>query len=330
MKKTIIKSLTAAAVIAVMLLVIAACGKKEVKVKITDAGVTTEVVTMTGQKIKDVLAQAEINMGEKDESEPALNTKLTEDINEIIVKRYAKVTIIRGDSKEEVELVGGDVKTAIEKSGLKVADGEIADADLDALLKDGMTVTIAKAVNVSVIADGKTSKVEVAKGAKVQDALDKAGITVGDDDLCTEKLDAEVSDGMEITIKRVVYKEETVKEVIEFETEKKTDKSLDKGKSKVAQEGENGEKEVTYKIKLVDGEEIDREVVSEKITKEAVNQIVYYGSKQAASSSSSSSSSQKSGGKTIVSKTPVYDCDGSGHGYYEIVYSDGSKGYEVF
>ena len=34
--------------------------------------------------------------------------------------------------------------------------------------------------------------------------------------------------------------------------------------------------------------------------------------------------------KSVVSKTPFYDCDGSGHGYYEIVYSDGSKGYEEF
>jgi ABC-type enterochelin transport system substrate-binding protein len=28
--------------------------------------------------------------------------------------------------------------------------------------------------------------------------------------------------------------------------------------------------------------------------------------------------------KTIVTKEKVYDCDGSGHGYYHIVYSDGS------
>jgi uncharacterized protein (DUF305 family) len=32
----------------------------------------------------------------------------------------------------------------------------------------------------------------------------------------------------------------------------------------------------------------------------------------------------QNGEKTIVTKEKVYDCDGSGHGYYHIVYSDGS------
>lgn len=35
-------------------------------------------------------------------------------------------------------------------------------------------------------------------------------------------------------------------------------------------------------------------------------------------------------GKTVVSKKAFYDCDGSGHGYYEITYSDGSVEYEDF
>ena len=39
---------------------------------------------------------------------------------------------------------------------------------------------------------------------------------------------------------------------------------------------------------------------------------------------------QEPAGKTVVSKTPVYNCDGSGHGYYEITYSDGSTEYEEF
>ena len=42
------------------------------------------------------------------------------------------------------------------------------------------------------------------------------------------------------------------------------------------------------------------------------------------SSKSSKSSSSGSSKKKVVSKTKNDDCDGSGHGYYEIKYSDGS------
>lgn len=45
---------------------------------------------------------------------------------------------------------------------------------------------------------------------------------------------------------------------------------------------------------------------------------------------SNNSQSSAQGGKTVVSKQAVYDCDGSGHGYYTITYSDGSVEYEEF
>ena len=72
----------------------------------------------------------------------------------------------------------------------------------------------------------------------------------------------------------------------------------------------NGEKEVTYEVTYVDGREESREAKSETVIKEAVNQKVVMGSKPQ--------------GKTVISKQAIYDCDGSGHGYYIIKYSDGS------
>ncbi len=50
----------------------------------------------------------------------------------------------------------------------------------------------------------------------------------------------------------------------------------------------------------------------------------------AAAAAASSSSSSSSSGSGIVSKEAVYDCDGSGHGYYIITHSDGSVTYEDF
>ena len=333
MKKTILRTIIVMTLALIMAAVLTSCGGKEVKLTINDAGTSTEITAQTGKRISDILEQAEITLTDKDETEPASDSKLTEEITEILIKRYAKVTVIKENKQKDVELVGGTVEDAIKQSGLGLNDGEIVDADLDAFLKDGMKIVIAKGVKVSLTVDGKTSDISVAKGITVKQLLDEQKIELGEDDVCTEKLDAEVTDGMELAVKRVSYKEETKTETIEFETKTEYSSSLDSGKSQVKQEGSNGEKEVTYKVKYVDGKEISREVVSEKIIKEAVNKIVTYGTKGASSqssSSSSSSSSQQSGGKTVVSKVPVYDCDGSGHGYYEITYSDGSQEWIVF
>ncbi len=43
-----------------------------------------------------------------------------------------------------------------------------------------------------------------------------------------------------------------------------------------------------------------------------------------------STESSSSGSRTLVSVNTYYDCDGSGNGYYEYVYSDGSVEYEDF
>ncbi|MGN1358067.1 MAG: G5 domain-containing protein [Bacilli bacterium] len=75
-----------------------------------------------------------------------------------------------------------------------------------------------------------------------------------------------------------IVKEVVETEIIKFTTETKTTESLVKGTQKIAQEGINGEKEITYEVTYdADGNEISRKKVSEKITKVAVNQIVEKG-----------------------------------------------------
>ena len=93
------------------------------------------------------------------------------------------------------------------------------------------------------------------------------------------------------------------------------------GSSKVTREGVNGSKEVTYQITYVDGKEESRKKVKEKVIKEPVSKIVTEGTKDKPLQSSQKSSGS---GKHIVSKRKVPDCDGSGHGYWEIKYSDGT------
>ena len=51
---------------------------------------------------------------------------------------------------------------------------------------------------------------------------------------------------------------------------------------------------------------------------------------QQAAQQASQSAGSTAGGKTEVSRQAYDDCDGSGHGYYEITYSDGSTAIEEY
>ena len=349
MRKTI-KITTCLVLLCCFVLSFAACAGKAVTVTLNDCGAKTEVEAATGMKVSEVIEKGGLELGEKDETVPGKDEKITEDTTEITIKRYAKVTVVKGSEKKEVELVGGTVEEAIKKAGFTLDKNDAVDADKSAYLKDGMTINITAALKVTLTVDGKTT--EVSTSAKdVKSFLDEQKIKLGKDDTVSEKLETPIKNGMKLVVKRVEFKEEKKTEEIDFETEKEYSDSLNEGESKVTQKGEKGTKEVVYSVKYVDGKEESREKKSEKTIKEPVKEITTYGTKSepqqdnggsnesnenaqsndnSANKPAESESKAEQGGKTVVSKTPIYDCDGSGHGYYEIKYSDGSVEHQDF
>lgn len=345
-KKSIFKAASLLMAVCLLAGLLVACGGQEVTLEIDDMGTKTEVTSSTDKTVKQTLESAEIELGEKDETDPALDTKITADTKTILVKRYAKVTVVYGDEKKEVELVGATVADAVEKAAFKTEENVTPDVPATDYLKDGMTITLVKSMSIELTVDGETKKISTT-AATVKDLLSEQKITLGENDEVSEKLDAAVTDGMKITVKRVEYKEEKKTEEVSYDTEEKYSDSMASGTSEVTQAGVAGEKEVTYKVKYVDGKEDSRESVSEKITKEPVNKIVTYGSasnggsdnsgnsndsgsSNDGGSSGSANNNESGGGKTVVSRTDYPDCDGSGHGYTLIIYSDGSQDIEEY
>ena len=72
-------------------------------------------------------------------------------------------------------------------------------------------------------------------------------------------------------------------------------------------------------------EEAEAAAASQQAAEAAAQQAAEQAAQQAAQQPS-----QSAGGKTEVSRQAYDDCDGSGHGYYEITYSDGSTAIEEY
>ncbi len=317
--KTALKCIALISVICAITLLFTGCGGKDVTVKINDSGVETEIAAKTNMKIEDILASAEISLNEKDETIPARGEKL-EEATEITVKRYAKVTIVNGKEKKDVELVGGTVKDAVEKADLNETD-LMPEANENAYLTDGMVIKMTKATKITLVSAGKEKKISTF-AATIKELLEEQKIKVDKDDELSHSQKEKIVEGMKVSVKKIEYKEETRTEAIPYSTEKQESSELSAGKTKVNRAGADGEKKVVYKVKYVDGKEDSKEEISSETVKEPVNEIVLVGKQ--------SSSNSSPGGKTVASKQAVYDCNGSGHGYYVITYSDGSVEYEEF
>ena len=134
-----------------------------------------------------------------------------------------------------------------------------------------------KKVNIKV--GNETSLYYSHKENTVNDILLANNLTLGEFDLIFPSIDSEVTDGMQIEITRISYSTEEKTTVIPFKKEKRPSADMTKGTNKVTQEGVNGSKKTTYKIKYVNGNEVERVVTNETITKEPVTQITEYGTK---------------------------------------------------
>ncbi len=241
------------------------------------------------------------------------------------------LTIQDGDEEMYVTTTSGTkVQKILQDAGLTLGENDevTPEADYKIQLED-TTITIARYAEVTVVVDEETYDVALV-GGTVQDALDEAGIELGENDRVDQDPETYLTDGMRIEVFCAYTEELVVTEEIEYETEYESSSSIYEGETQVSQEGVNGEREITYEVTYdPDGKEVSREQISEEVTVEPVNEIVLQGTKKKQTSSSSSGKTTYNG-KKIVKTERFYDCDGSGHGYYEYTLEDGTTAYEDF
>ena len=162
--------------------------------------------------------------------------------------------------------------------GIVLGDKDEVSVDTASNIFDGMQVFIKRAFTVNIETDGETKKAYLAHGT-VADALAKAGIELGEDDIVFPALDTELKGFTEIKITRVKYETVIEEETVEYETEiiKSDDMYVDE--SEIVTPGVNGKKQVFYVEKYVDGELNETVFSKEVVTKKPVKEIKKVGTK---------------------------------------------------
>lgn len=220
----------------------------------------------------DILAQAGITLSQEDE---VIRVDTDGVVSLTIIRAFDVEVVYRGESFA-VKVAGGTVAEAIESAGITLSGAETVTPDLDAQVTEGAVIEIIADNYVVLTADGETNEIAT-KANTVAEFLSEIELKLSKDDLLSVDKNAEITDGIEIEVSRVEYKEEVRTEYIDYDfiTEETDDMYL--GVTSVERYGEEGEKEVTYKCKYVDGELVDEEVIKEKVIKEPVDQLELVG-----------------------------------------------------
>ncbi|HJS18268.1 MAG TPA: G5 domain-containing protein [Anaerolineales bacterium] len=134
-------------------------------------------------------------------------------------------------------------------------------------------------ITISIMADGESRNVTIPAGSTVTQAMQSAGITVGELDRIEPPPYAVLNNGDSVKLTRVNEEFETEEQVIPFEKQVVRNESLPDGETRLVQAGVNGRQELTYRRVLEDDIEISRSIVKTVILEEALPEIMMVGAR---------------------------------------------------
>lgn len=261
---------------------------KTVEVTILDNDETTSISMMDPSK--DAVLDTAIRYQRIDAVNDDDSVVFDSDSNTLTIRRGIDVTVTADGESRTVDMYYGDtVAQAVSKAGFVCGENDKLSMNSDEVLTENSEISLTRYYHVNVISDGETHKLLLQEG-DVQSALDAASVTLGKEDSADAKLDAPLTEGMEIHISRVTYEEETQTESVDYAVKEVDSSSLYVGETKVQTKGVEGERTIVYRNKLVNGNVVDTEEISNEITKEPVDKVVLVGTKKRPSGYASISS----------------------------------------
>ncbi len=144
---------------------------------------------------------------------------------------------------------------------------------------------IAGSTRVTLVADGTRTPVTAdAPTWTVRDVLRQANITLNELDRVRPPESVAISEGMTITVTRILQHTETQTQTVPFTQQTVRDATLPVGQSRVLQSGRNGTLVLTYRLTFEDGVQTERVQVRNEMIEQAVPEVVLIGIANAFSS----------------------------------------------
>jgi uncharacterized protein YabE (DUF348 family) len=228
--------------------------------------------------VGDVLADQHIAVGPRDVVAPAADTKVSDGTR--IAVRFARELKLSVDGKfRSYWVTSTDVSNAFSELGLRFDGAKMSASRSAGIGRDGLAVDVATLKTVTVKHDHRADSVETT-AQTIGQALSVAKVTVDGNDKVSASLAGRVTSGDTITVVRVDIRTSKVTGRIAFQTLRRADTTLLKGKTSVERAGVIGTTVTTLSSVYQDGAKVSTKVVSTVKTKAAVDAIVRYGTKK--------------------------------------------------
>lgn len=142
---------------------------------------------------------------------------------------------------------------------------------------DNTTITVRRAQNITIVYHGEPIDAS-SFGETVEQLLIRLNIDLASNDVVSVSLDTETYDGLELRIDRVIQQQQTYTATMNHDTEYFHDSTLPEGMEEVLTPGVDGELLCTATVTYVNGQETERTILTQDVTKQPVTEVVAIGS----------------------------------------------------
>ncbi|HLS03228.1 MAG TPA: ubiquitin-like domain-containing protein [Actinomycetales bacterium] len=227
--------------------------------------------------VDQVLAGAGIEVAPEDLVAPALGSQITDGAT-IVVRSAAPFEVVIDG---QVETVFTSAQTVDELLASLGPRGE------NALVSSSRSARVDSAAEPLHVSTEKTARVAVdgnvieghTSAMTVGEMLTAWDVFLDENDTSSIPLSSPTIDGMVVMIARHTTSSGTETTTLPFKTVEVENDSLYKGTKRTVTHGKAGSRVVTYQSIMVDGKEVDREVLTEVVVSEPVDEVIHIGTK---------------------------------------------------
>jgi uncharacterized protein YabE (DUF348 family) len=240
----------------------------------------TRQVSAIGDTVADVLASEGIEVTDKDLVAPAVDETIAD--GTAIAVQFGRPLELSVDGESRTYWVNStDVASALGEIGRRFDGADLSASRGSSIGRSGLTLEIVTPKVVRLKLGARDLRKRTVTALTVADVLKSMDFEVDKHDKVTPSLATEIADGDKVVVTDIrIATKRVAREVVDAPVIQREDDSMFEGEEEVVQPGRDGVRNVTYRLRFVNGELVARKVVEADLRRKAVPRIVAVGTKE--------------------------------------------------
>ncbi|WP_433549484.1 ubiquitin-like domain-containing protein [Streptomyces sp. CA-294286] len=238
---------------------------------------TPRMLNTFADDVTELLEKEGVHVGEHDLVAPGPGQTLASG-DEVVVRYGRPVTLTLDGERRRIWTTAQTVDGALRQLGVR-AEGAYLSASRSApISRNGLALDVRTERTLTLMADGRERTIRT-NAATVEEAVEEAGLSLGNQDTTSVPLDSFPRDGQTVTIMRITGSRVVREEPIDFEVVRRKDPTIFKGTEEVERSGVKGARRVTYALRTVNGVKQKPRKLSDEVVRRPVDQVIKVGTK---------------------------------------------------